>query len=95
MHAVHFVKSYSQVTVIVNDPVTGLVHYVKFVFDERAAGEKFEVALNLSIALIVVTLDRQTIGARQFLRIGEKAKGDWSANEAGEYAKNCVFRSED
>ena len=22
----------------------------------------------------------------------EKAKGDWSANEATEYAKSCVFR---
>ncbi len=28
-------------------------------------------------------------------RMDEKAKGDWSANEAGEYAKNCVFRSKD
>jgi len=25
----------------------------------------------------------------------EKAKGDWSANEAADYAKNCIFRSDD
>lgn len=25
----------------------------------------------------------------------EKPKGDWTANEAGEYAKSCVFKSED
>ena len=25
----------------------------------------------------------------------EKSKGDWSANEAKEYAKNCVFKSGD
>ena len=25
-------------------------------------------------------------------KMGEKAKGDWTANEAGEYAKNCVFK---
>lgn len=25
----------------------------------------------------------------------EKAKGDWSTNDAGEYAKSCVFRKRD
>ena len=25
-------------------------------------------------------------------KMGEKAKGEWTANEAGEYAKNCVFK---
>lgn len=25
-------------------------------------------------------------------KMEEKAKGDWTANEAGEYAKNCVFK---
>ena len=25
----------------------------------------------------------------------EKAKGDWSSNEAAEYAKSCVFRQRD
>jgi len=25
-------------------------------------------------------------------KMDEKAKGDWTANEAGEYAKNCVFK---
>jgi len=25
----------------------------------------------------------------------DKPKGDWSANEAAEYAKSCIFRSED
>lgn len=24
----------------------------------------------------------------------KKPKGDWTANEAGDYAKNCVFRSD-
>jgi len=26
-------------------------------------------------------------------KMDEKPKGDWTANEAGEYAKSCVFRS--
>ena len=25
----------------------------------------------------------------------ERPKGDWTANDAGEYAKNCVFRAKD
>lgn len=25
-------------------------------------------------------------------KMEEKDKGDWTANEAGEYAKNCVFK---
>ena len=25
----------------------------------------------------------------------EKSKGDWTANEATDYAKNCVFKSGD
>ena len=25
----------------------------------------------------------------------KKPKGDWTANEAGEYTKSCIFRSED
>ena len=25
----------------------------------------------------------------------KKPKGEWTANEAGDYAKSCVFRSED
>ena len=27
--------------------------------------------------------------------LDDKSKGDWSANEAKEYAKNCVFRQKD
>jgi len=27
--------------------------------------------------------------------MGEKPKGDWSANEATDYAKHCLFESED
>jgi hypothetical protein len=25
----------------------------------------------------------------------EKPKGDWTANEAGEYASSCIFRSDE
>lgn len=25
-------------------------------------------------------------------KLQEKPKGDWTANEAGDYAKNCVFK---
>lgn len=24
--------------------------------------------------------------------LGEKPKGDWTANEAGDYAKHCIFK---
>lgn len=27
-------------------------------------------------------------------KMDAKAKGDWTANEAGEYAKSCVFKSD-
>ncbi len=28
-------------------------------------------------------------------KMDEKPKGDWSANEASEYAKSCIFRSQE
>ncbi len=26
------------------------------------------------------------------MKLDEKPKGDWTANEASDYAKNCIFR---
>lgn len=28
-------------------------------------------------------------------KMAEKPKGDWTANEASEYAKNCIFKSDE
>ena len=36
------------------------------------------------------------VGSKKWCeQLAEKPKGDWTANEAKDYAKHCVFRSED
>ena len=49
----------------------------------------------LSIALLLVACAPE-VGSEEWCEdMDEKEKGDWSTNEAKEYAKNCVFRKRD
>jgi hypothetical protein len=53
------------------------------------------VVAMLSIALLFVACAPE-VGSEEWCEaMDEKEKGDWSANEAKEYAKNCVFRKRD
>ena len=49
----------------------------------------------LSIALLLVACAPE-VGSEEWCEdMDEKEKGDWSTNEAKEYARNCVFRKRD
>ena len=48
-----------------------------------------------SIALLLAACAPE-VGSEEWCEdMEEKEKGDWSTNEAKEYAKNCVFRKRD
>lgn len=43
-------------------------------------------------ALFLFTACSPEVGSEAWCEdMGEKNKGDWTANEAADYAKNCVF----
>lgn len=55
---------------------------------------------NLCLCLITTTLFlagcSPEVGSKAWCdAMDKKPKGEWSANDAGEYAKSCVFRSDD
>ena len=51
-------------------------------------------AVLFSLALIVGCAPE--VGSEAWCQdMEEKPKGDWTANEAAEYAKSCIFRSDD
>ena len=44
-------------------------------------------------ALVGVTACAPEVGTEAWCKqMDKKAKGDWSANEAGDYAKHCIFK---
>jgi len=44
----------------------------------------------------LVTACAPEVGSKEWCEdMKEKPKGDWTANEAAEYTKNCLFKSED
>ena len=44
-------------------------------------------------ALVGVTACAPEVGTEAWCKqMDKKPKGDWSANEAGDYAKHCIFR---
>ncbi|CAA0125622.1 Uncharacterised protein [BD1-7 clade bacterium] len=45
---------------------------------------------------IIATACSLEVGSKAWCnQMDEKSKGDWTANEAGDYAKHCIFRSDD
>jgi hypothetical protein len=44
-------------------------------------------------ALVGVTACAPEVGTEAWCKqMDKKPKGDWSANEAGDYAKHCIFK---
>ena len=55
--------------------------------------KKVALASSLAAAIFLVACAPE-IGSDAWCEdMDEKAKGDWSTNEAKEYAKSCVFRT--
>ena len=55
---------------------------------------------NIYLSLIAATLFlagcSPEVGSKAWCdAMDKKPKGEWSANDAGEYTKSCVFRSDD
>jgi hypothetical protein len=62
---------------------------------ERLMNRTTKIFLAMASTLIMAGCAPE-IGSTQWCdQMKEKPKGDWTANEATEYAKNCVFRKED
>ncbi len=50
-------------------------------------------AVTIFLFVSILTACAPEIGSEAWCEdMDEKPKGDWSSNEAAEYAKNCVFR---
>ncbi len=50
-------------------------------------------AVPIFLFVSILTACAPEIGSEAWCEdMDEKPKGDWSSNEAAEYAKNCVFR---
>ena len=48
------------------------------------------------LSLVILAGCAPEIGSKAWCEsMGEKPKSDWTANEAKEYAKNCLFKSDD
>ncbi|ARU59089.1 MAG: DUF3012 domain-containing protein [Pseudomonadales bacterium] len=56
--------------------------------------QKFMSAMCLSLVLGIAGCTPEVGSAGWCEDMKEKAKGDWTANEALEYSKSCLFKSE-
>lgn len=57
---------------------------------------KLVVSIVPAIFLVTIAGCSPEVGSNGWCDdMDEKAKGDWTANEATEYAKNCIFRKDD
>jgi len=52
-----------------------------------------KMVTTLAVALLLVACAPEVGSDAWCEDMDEKAKGDWSTNEATEYAKSCVFRT--
>ncbi|GLR72163.1 hypothetical protein GCM10007852_30710 [Agaribacter marinus] len=54
------------------------------------------VVLSLLAMLGAISACTPEVGSKDWCDdLDEKPKGDWSANEAKDYAKHCLFKSKD
>jgi len=54
---------------------------------------KFIQLFAFSIALIFLSACAPEVGSEKWCaQIKEKPKGDWTANEAADYTKHCLFK---
>jgi len=55
--------------------------------------KKLAIALS---CLVLVTACAPEVGSKEWCeQLKAKPKGDWTANEAKDYAKHCLFKSDD
>lgn len=53
-------------------------------------------SLTLLFSILLVTACAPEIGSEEWCaQLKEKPKGEWTANEAKDYTKHCLFKSED
>ena len=58
--------------------------------------ERANRAAALVAVLLLSTACSPEFGSKKWCEnLAEKPKGEWTANEAGDYAKHCLFRSGD
>jgi len=59
-----------------------------------AAASKIIRAVSLAAAMtLLVSACSAEVGSETWCNnMKEKPKGDWTANEAGDYTKNCLFK---
>ncbi|WP_372627426.1 DUF3012 domain-containing protein [Arsukibacterium sp.] len=54
------------------------------------------ISLIVVAAVLLLSGCAPEVGSKKWCeQLAEKPKGDWSANEAKDYAKHCIFRSEE
>lgn len=54
------------------------------------------ISLIVMASVLVVAGCAPEVGSKKWCeQLAEKPKGDWTANEAKDYAKHCVFRSDE
>ena len=58
--------------------------------------KKISTAVLLSIAALATTACAPEVGSKRWCeKMQETPKGDWTMNEAGDFAKHCLFESLD
>ncbi len=69
--------------------------------DEHPEPIQMEVAMRtitlvlFSVAIVLMACSPEPGSKAWCASMDEKSAGDWTANEAGEYAKSCVFTTDD
>jgi len=54
------------------------------------------VSLIVLVSMLALSGCAPEVGSKKWCeQLEKKPKGDWTANEAKDYAKHCVFRSEE
>jgi hypothetical protein len=57
---------------------------------------RFLLLLSLTLALPAISACSPEVGSDKWCQNMEaKPKGDWTANEATDYAKHCLFKTDD
>lgn len=52
--------------------------------------------LSLAISLVLLSACTPEVGSKDWCQqMKDKPKGDWTANEATDYTKHCLFKSDD
>ena len=53
---------------------------------------KLLIVMSFTFSLFLLTGCAPEVGSKEWCaQMKEKAKGDWTANEAADYTKNCLF----